>query len=147
MKKEEQTIENIMTKDPISFHPNMIMLDIVDIIENSDFHHFPVVNDEGVCEGVLSKSDYLQIQDEFTKFGHSTAEVNNRMIMRSRLVSEVMTSPAVAVKVTDSLSTVVDLFIENKYRSVIITEGGKCVGIVTPIDILKSISKKDLVVA
>lgn len=140
MKKEVQTISEIMTKDPLSFHPNMIMTDIVEIIEKSSFHHFPVINDNGGCDGVLSKSDYLQIQDKFTKFGHATAEVNNRMLMRSLLVSEVMTSPAVSVSITDSIDSVIRLFLKNEYRSVVITEDGKCVGIVTPIDILKSIA-------
>lgn len=135
-----QTIKEIMTKDPVTFHPNTVMTDIVDTIENSDFHHFPVINEDGGCEGVLSKSDYLHIQDEFTKLGHRTAEINNKMMMRSLLVSEVMTSPAVSVEVTDSIDTIIKLFLKNKYRSVVITDDGKCVGIVTPIDILETIS-------
>lgn len=136
-----------MTKDPMCFHPNDIMLDVVDTIEGSDFHHFPVIDENDVCKGVLSKSDYLQIQDKFTKFGHDTAEVNNRMLMRSLLVSEVMTSPAVTVEVTESINTIVELLLKNEYRSVVITEEGKCVGIITPLDILKSFSEKKSVAA
>lgn len=140
MKKEGQTISDIMTKDPISFGPNVIMTDIVETIEKSEFHHFPVINENGGCDGVLSKSDYLQIQDKFTKFGHPTAKVNNRMLMRSLLVREVMTSPAVSVSITDSIDSIIKLFLKNEYRSVIVLENDICVGIVTPIDILKSIS-------
>lgn len=134
-----KTIDAIMTKTLVIFKPDTIMSEVVDVIEKSDFHHFPVIDIDGVCIGVLSKSDYFQIQDAFTKSGHRTAATNNQMMMRSLLVSEVMTSPAVTRDINDSIEDIINLFIENKYGSVVITKDEKCAGIITPIDILKNL--------
>lgn len=139
--REEFKIQNIMTKDLVSFDPNIIMFDIIEQIEQSDFHHFPIVNEDGVCIGVLSRSDYLQLQDGFTRFGDANASINNERFMKSLLVSEVMTSPAIQKDINDSVESIVELFLENKYRSVVITKQGKCVGIVTPVDLLEALYK------
>jgi CBS domain-containing protein len=114
----------------------MLMTEVAEIFEDAHFHNLPVVDANGHCVGIISKSDVLQLQDKFTKFNHKSSLDSNRQYFDSLLVREVMTPNPVSVHAGTDISELVDLFIERKLRSLIVLEDGKCIGIVTPFDIL-----------
>lgn len=131
----------IMTRNLICSYPDMFMTEVSRIFEENEFHHLPVIDKE-VCVGVISKSDYFQLQDQFTKSKHKSAEKNNRLFFRSLLAAEVMTADPESLQVSDTIGAAMEIFLQNRVHSIIIKDDDKCVGIVTPFDILKCVNNE-----
>lgn len=138
-----------MSADLITVHPNTIMTDISQIFDEHTFHHLPVIDDNGACVGVISKSDYYQLQNCFTKINskysdmHKNAEVENERFFKSIVAQDVMTENPVCVDISASIDQILDVFIENKIHSVIVTESKKCMGIITTYDIIREIKEQE----
>ncbi len=135
------TVSSIMTKNPISVKPKTIGTEIVDIFENSSFHHLPVINDSAICIGVISKSDYYQLQDKFSRLKIKQCEAENEKFFKAVLASDIMTKDPVVVEEETPIKEIIRLFLKNEYHSVIVNKNGKCIGIVTPYDILRALSE------
>jgi len=142
---QDLKLNTIMSENLVSAYPDMIMTEVSTIFEKYNFHHLPVINDSGVCVGVISKSDYYQLQDQFTKFNRDCANKNNKMLFRSLLASEVMSKELELLSINDTVQSALEIFLENKLHSIVIHDKGKCVGIVTPHDILNLINQYEYV--
>jgi len=116
------------------------MTEVCDLFEKSTFHHIPVVNDDQVCVGIISKSDYYQIQDQMTKMNREKAKASNQMLWRSLIAEDIMSAPIVSLDADDSVVKAKAIFLENKIHSIVITENGKCKGILTTFDIIKNLN-------
>lgn len=137
-------ISDIMTTHLVSSYPDMIMTEVSKLLDANSFHHLPVIDENDHCVGVISKSDYYQLQDSFTKMNHKQATKNNAMFFRSLLASEVMTPNPESLLQTASMNDAIKIFLNNRVHSIVVTDqDNKCVGIVTPFDILKSIYNRN----
>jgi len=132
------SIKEIMTDNLTTVNPNTIVTQ-VSLFEQNTFHHIPVVNDENICVGIISKSDYFQIQDQMTKMNQEKADKSNQLLWRSLLAEDIMTSPIISLDIGEELESAVDIFLENRVHSLVITEDGKCKGIVTTFDLIKTL--------
>lgn len=129
-------VHNIMTPDPVSVSPDMLMTEVAEIFTKHNFHHIPVINETKRCIGIISRSDFLQLQDKFTKFNCVTSDTINQQYFDSLLVSEVMTLNPVSLEKDETVQDAINIFEDNTIRSVVVLKDGVCVGIVTPYDIL-----------
>lgn len=134
-------IDDLMTSNFVSAHPKMIMTEISEIFEKNSFHHLPVIDEENKCIGVISKSDYYQLQDVFTRLNTERSQEKNRMMFRSLIASEVMSKELVSLPIRASVYEAIDIFLKNKIHSIVITKEEKCVGIMTPYDILEFLNE------
>jgi len=132
------SIKEIMTDNLTTVNPNTIVTQ-VSLFEQNTFHHIPVVNDENICVGIISKSDYFQIQDQMAKMNQEKADKSNQLLWRSLLAEDIMTSPIISLDIGEELESAVDIFLENRVHSLVITEDGKCKGIVTTFDLIKTL--------
>lgn len=135
----EEPISKIMSRDLITVRPNSLLSDVVDVFNNKDVHHIPVVNEEGSCVGIISTSDYQQLQSSFTKLRMHDYQLRNRQFFASLLAKDAMTHPIVELQSTDGIEKAVSIFLENKIRAIVIQDEMMCVGIVTAIDVLQFI--------
>lgn len=88
MKIQSKTrISDIMTSHLVTSYPDMIMTEVSKILDANTFHHLPVIDENDKCVGVISKSDYYQLQDSFTKMNGKQATINNQLFFRSLLAS------------------------------------------------------------
>lgn len=94
----------------------------------------PVVNNNGDCTGIISKSDYLQLQDKFTRISGKLAKKTNDKFFQSLLAKEVMTENPVTANKDTRVKDVIKIFLDNNIHSVVITENEKVIGITTPFD-------------
>jgi len=133
------SIKEIMTDNLTTVNPNTIVTQVSKLFEQNTFHHIPVVNDENICVGIISKSDYFQIQDQMTKMNQEKADKSNQLLWRSLLAEDIMTSPIISLDIGEELESAVDIFLENRVHSLVITEDGKCKGIVTTFDLIKTL--------
>lgn len=129
-------ISKLTTTDIVSAKPNQLMTDVCSIFDQNSFHHLPVINDENICVGIISKTDYAQLQDKFSKFGYKSADVNNRVFFRSLLAQDVMTENIISLPHDAVLAKAIDIFEQNKVHSIVVTKDGQFYGMLTPIDLL-----------
>jgi len=138
MKNFKRQISEVMTANPKTVKPDTSMLEIEKVFKSNDYHHLPVVNERGEPIGIISKSDYFMLLHHFTKKKVGNYEESNRMFFRSLLATDVMTPNPVTMNNTDKIEEVIDRFLNSKFRSLlVIDENKKCIGIVTPYDLIK----------
>ena len=138
-------IHELMTTDLISVKPEAMISEVAEIFENNNFHHIPVISESNTPLGIISKHDYRQIQHHFTRQGWEIAESKNKRYFESLTAEEIMTHNPVTADKDDPLFEVVNIFLANLIHSIIVTDAGMCVGIITPHDILKEIKKHSVV--
>ena len=130
-----------MTTDLVTISANTIMTEIDKIFKKEEFHHLPVLDDQKKPVGILSKSDYKLLLNHFTLKKVGEYERSNRMFFRALLAKEVMTKNLISINDKTPILEALNLFIKNKVSSaIVINDQGTCVGICTPIDILKWVS-------
>lgn len=138
MKNLQKKITELMTENPQCVKPNVNMIEIENIFKRNNFHHIPVIDDNDEPIGIISKSDYHMLLHHFTKKKIGNFDVSNRMFFRSLLATDVMTPDPLCVKIDGTIEQVVDEFLKNEFRSLIVVdENNICQGIVTPFDIIK----------
>ena len=131
------TVDKIMTTDVISLSADVAMIEASIIFDRNLIHHIPIVDKEDVVVGILSRSDYLQMQNTFTAFDSSVAKMFNEKFFQSMLVHEVMTNPVVLLRPNDSLYVAMDFFRENRFHAMpVVGEYGKLIGIISTYDLL-----------
>ena len=141
MKDLNLSISHIMTEDLVTVKPNTIMTGIDKIFKENTFRHLPVLDDNQNAIGIISKSDYNTLLNHFTLKKAAEYERANQRYFRALLAKEVMTKDPISFNQETPIIDVIHLFLKNKISSVIITnDQGTCIGICTPIDILKWIS-------
>jgi len=138
-------VKNIMTDTLITSRPNMILTEVSNFFKMYSFHHLPVLNENQECVGIISKSDYHQLQDKFTKMDLKHIDISNEEFFGSLIAKEVMTPNPISINLDKTIDSVIDIFLQNKVHAVIVTDNGKCVGIITPYDILKSLKTETYV--
>lgn len=134
-------IDDLMSSNPITVKRDTIMTEIKELFDNNSFHHIPVVEETGKCIGIISKSDYHQLQDVFTRLNLERSKKNNERYFKSLIASEVMSEEVVSLPITGDIYKAIDIFLDNKIHSIIITKDEKCVGIITPYDILEFLNE------
>jgi CBS domain-containing protein len=135
----DKAIKHIMSTELRTVSPNAIGSEIADIFENNNFHHLPVVDADKVPVGIISASDYHQLQHHFTRLKLARSNKENEKIFRSILAKEIMSKDPVCIDEDDTIASALDIFIKNEIRALLVTRSNKLVGIITPIDILKSV--------
>lgn len=129
----------------ITVSPDTIMTEVADLFDTSSFHHIPVVNSDGIPLGIISSHDYHQLQHHLSHVDAERSEKYNLKLFRSLLASDVMSRNPICLSTSATLSDALDIFLKNEVHSIIIVENRKCVGIITPHDILKVIHAEELV--
>ena len=131
------TVDSIMSTDVTSLLSGATMLDASHIFDNKKIHHIPIVDSQDMVIGIISQSDYLQLQNTFTAFKTKAAISFNEIFFRSMLVNEVMTKPVVTLRPNDNLYVAMDFFKENRFHAMpVIGEYGKLIGIISTYDLL-----------
>lgn len=129
-----------MTPDPIYVQELTVMDNVSLIFEKKNIHHIPVLDKNHNCVGIISMSDYLQLQDKFSRFNLEDSLRTSKKFMGSLTAREAMTKDPVSVDIDDPISKAIQLFLKNLYHAIIVESDGKMQGIITPYDILKAIS-------
>lgn len=128
---------DIMTANVITVHLTTTMDVVSDIFEKKNIHHLPVVEKDGTVVGMISKSDYYQLQDSFTLFKRAAAERINQAVFRSLLASEVMSKQVAVLNPDDSVLMAAGYFRENLFHAIpIVDKDRRILGIVTTYDLL-----------
>ena len=132
-----KNIEDLMTKEVISVTPNTNMIDVAKVFKSNNFHHIPVIEENGKCIGLISKMDYYQLQDSFTRLNESKSEWKNTRFLSTLLAEEIMSKDPISIDRKENISTLIPIFLANTAHSVIVKDDNQYCGIITPFDLLK----------
>lgn len=134
-------VSTLMTKDVRVVSPDTRMTEIAEIFETEKFHHIPVV-EYLVPKGIISKSDYYQLQHYFTQLKIGNFAADNKKFFDSLIAEEVMKSEPVTIKEEGRIEEALDIFLQNEIHCLIVTKDDVCTGIITPYDFLKKLNLK-----
>lgn len=133
----QASVSTIMSSDLKTLSPKDSLMMVKEIFDEHDFHHIPVI-DEGQITGILSKSDFLYFlrgytNNEIDRFIETTK-------LRAYKVEEIMKTEVVTLGPDDTIKKALDIFEDNKFHCIPIVEEGELKGILTPLDVIKSLN-------
>jgi acetoin utilization protein AcuB len=130
-----------MTANPLAVPAHALVRDAVRILQELDFRHLPVVNEEYELIGILSDRDLRGFM--------SPNVVNQQWLgtVQSALdaqVSTVMNSDPLSVDLDADAAEIVDLILDHKIGAVpVVDADNKLVGIVSYVDVLRQLPLTD----
>ncbi len=126
-------VRDIMTRNIISLNPKTKVLEAIDILVNNRISGAPVLDDNGVLQGIISEKD-LMVPLEF---------FSNRKETES-CVEEFMAKNVITFPEDTSIEEIMKALVVNNIKRAPIIKDNKVVGIVSRRDILKYIkTQKD----
>ncbi len=126
-----------MTTDVITLHPDDSLLKVEEIFTTHDFHHLPVVDENKVVKGIISRQEFHKLQHSLTIFKTKSAKRHNQSIFNATLVEEIMAKQVAKLTPEDTALVAAGFFRENLFHALpIVDEEGILVGILTTYDLL-----------
>ena len=123
----DQPVSKIMTREVITSHEEITLLDTFDLMIQNSIRHIPIVDENDHLSGIISETDIME----------SLGSID---LMRMQTVAEIMMAPVTTVNVETPFSEVIQLFHNKKIGSVVVKRNGLPVGIITERDIPALIS-------
>jgi CBS domain-containing protein len=127
--KAELLVGNLMSIDPITIGPEASATEAERLLKTYRVTGLPVVDGEDLV-GVISQSDLM--------VAHSSEMIGahwDRMLVR-----HIMSTPAVTVDARDTVAVAArEMLVRHIHRLVVIGDEGRPIGVVTPLDLLRSL--------
>lgn len=128
----------VMTQDPVTIGPTTSLSDVMALFDRHDFNALPVIGEQGVLLGIVTKLDLLRaFRPDPSLESYSVAHVS------ARLASDVMGRGLVTVEAEDPAVRAADLMVETRLRSlpVVDRKNGRpiLVGIVSQGDLIRAL--------
>ncbi len=116
-------VRSIMTKDPVTAHPNQSIEDLSQLFMESEVQQIPVV-DHGKLVGLITSSDVLKV---------------SRFNLENDLrVKDVMTTKVVKITPKDKVGTAAELFADKRFKMIpVVNVDNELKGIVTAFDVIR----------
>lgn len=118
---------DVMIKDVLTVKESTPLKEITRIFSERKITGAPVVNENGNLVGVISETDIIRKTNSIGAWSPSTA-------------GQIMTKPAVTVSPNDTLQRICELMSNRSIHRVVVAEGDQIVGIITTMDILRTIA-------
>ena len=125
-------IATIMTRNVVTVFPETPALEIRNLFWESNFHHVPVVDSEGMLKGIISSVDFIKMEKW---------KEEKKWDVRELRAKDLMTKYPFSLAPEDSIARAVELFQANKFHALPIVEDGELMGILTTHDILNLMMK------
>ncbi len=118
--------KDIMTENVVSVKKDTPIYEALELLAKYNITGIPVVREDMILVGVLSEKDVLRLF-----YAHEGEE--------EKTVNDFMTQPAVHFDEEESLLDICDCLMNNYFRRVPVTSGGKLVGIISRKDVINYI--------
>ena len=129
-------VRDVMTKNPICVHLNDTMQSVDDILAAHSFNHVPVIDDQGMVKGMISRQDVALLKHWGSSLDIKSAHIKNHQLFTTHCASERMTDKIVCVSPDVTLEYCADIFKVNLFHALPVVENNKIVGIITPLDLI-----------
>lgn len=127
-------ISEIMTINLVTVSPDSFVSKIMDLFNQNEFHHLPVVKPGNVLVGIISRED---IQKVASLVALSTIEELWREPDTKALTAkDIMTKYPLTLDPDDTIGLAADIVLGNRFHAVPVVDDGQLVGLVTSHDLI-----------
>ncbi|MHC4394795.1 MAG: CBS domain-containing protein [Planctomycetota bacterium] len=143
-----RTVQNIMTEQVVALGGRDTVAKAIEIMQDGEFRHIPVVDEQGTVKGIVSDRDVLlylpfvggQRVLQSQEFCNTMFEVNPKHPSLRLPLKQIMASDPITISLDTSLYEVAKKLYELRINSLIVTdEEKKLLGIVTVSDVMKGL--------
>jgi len=147
------TAADVMTKDVITVKKRTTIRELAELFANRRISSFPVVDDNGELIGIVTETDLIE-QDkslhiptvisifDWVIYLESNKKFEKELKkMTGQTVGDIFTEEVDSVKTTALLSEVADIMSSKKIHAVPVVEGKKIVGVISRIDLIRTMIK------
>ncbi len=121
-------VRDCMTRDPVTVRPESDPLAAIAIMKCGNFRRLPVVNEENVLVGIVTRPDLEVFLSKTQSPG---------IMKRQHRVDQAMNQNVTVVSLDCPLEEAASLMVEHKIGSLPVVEGNQVIGIITETDIFK----------
>jgi CBS domain-containing protein len=141
-------VGDVMTRDVVSVHVATGYKEIADLMVRHGISAVPVVDAKGNVLGVVSEADLLAKLEYADRVPRHPLTTRRRRVSRRKAAGdtagELMTSPAVTVRSTETVTRVARLMDAARVKRVpVVDEAGHLVGIVSRRDLVRMYTRSD----
>lgn len=138
-------VKNIMTTNVITVKENEVMSKVEELMLINNFNHIPIVDNKNTLLGILTKNDLQLLKDWGTNLNLRTSLKANDQLLNSHTADDRMNRMLVTIGPEDTLEVCSDIFKENLFHALPVTNDNKLVGIITTYDLINvAYSKKPI---
>lgn len=130
----QRPVKEIMSTNLITVRPDNNMKDVESLLDQYHIHHIIVVDKGQKVVGIISKEDILRLHAQINK--HSSGSTYFRKTMEGLTAQEVMTTNPMTLEAEDTIGLAADIFLNNRFHALPITDAGEAIGIITSHDLL-----------
>ena len=143
-------VKDIMTKDVITVTRDTTVLELARIFAEKHISSIPVVDDAGSLAGIVTETDLVE-QDkslhiptvisifDWVIYLESDKKFEKELKkMTGRRVGDIYSTDVLTVAADDAVAKVADIMSNRRVNALPVVEGGKLVGIVARIDLIRA---------
>ena len=127
-------VKERMSYPVITVHPDMPIMDALDLMKKEHISRFPVIDKRGRLVGIVSKEDILHAAPSDAS-SLNVWEVN--YLISKIIIKMVMTPNVVTIDEDTPLEEAARIMADNKFGGLPVLRKGKVVGIITETDLFK----------
>ena len=107
------------------------------LFDMNNIHHLPVIDEDEVVVGIISRLDYNKALHHYSIFNPGGVSQINDHFMKNRYAMEIMTKNVVKLNPEDQLELAIHIFAENLFHALpVVNKIGKIEGILTTFDLI-----------
>lgn len=129
-------VKEVMTTEVITVRENDVMSKVENLMNEHKFNHIPIVDDQNNLMGILTRNDIQLLKDWGTNLNLRTSLKANEQLLNSNTADDRMNRNIVKVSPEDTLEVCADIFKENLFHALPVTDNNKLVGIITTYDLI-----------
>ena len=138
-------VRDLMTKSPITIDPDAPVGTALAVMKERSVRHLPVVADDGRLLGIVTDRDLRSAAFAPAVAEHLSASGRRRLrglgdTLENLRVRDVMTWDAVTIRPDAPAAQAAALMLEGRFSGLPVVDEGRLVGIVTEVDVLRSLA-------
>lgn len=147
------TVADIMTSKVVSIKGSTTVRELAGIFDTMNFGTLPIVDDSGNLTGIVTASDLVEqdrplhiptvisLFDWVITLGGEGALQRDLDKITAQTAAELAATDVVTVTPSDSVSNAAEIMSSRKLHALPVVEGKKLVGMVSRIDIIRSMNR------
>ncbi len=134
-------VREIMTAPAVAVHENDSIDQVIEVLAERHITNLPVVGDGHYLRGVVSEVDVLRHMVPADARARLTKVAADRPLPKT--VGEIMSADPTSATENTDVADLVQVFMEERYKSLPVLRSGVLVGIVSRSDILRALWRAD----
>jgi CBS-domain-containing membrane protein len=147
------TVADIMTRDVVSIKGTTTVREMAAIFNTKHFGTLPILDDAGNLAGIVTTSDLVEqdrplhiptvisIFDWVIPLGGESALQRDLDKITAQTASELASTDVITVTPADTVSAAAEIMSSQKLHTLPVVDGKKLVGVVSRIDIIRSMNR------